>query len=62
MNAFFQVYLSVATLVILLIIVAAVTKGFVFVVSQSVSYLQGSFKKSANLAQRRVSDRYVSSN
>lgn len=48
MNAFFEVYLSVATLVILLIIVAAFTKGFVFVASQSVNYLRGSFKKSVN--------------
>ncbi|MFZ0916327.1 MAG: hypothetical protein WAN04_05470 [Candidatus Udaeobacter sp.] len=40
MNAFLEVYLSVAILVILLIIVAAFTHGFVFVVSQCARYLR----------------------
>ena len=62
MNAFFEVYVSVATLVILLIIVAAFTKGFVFVVSQCVRYLRGSFTKTVNSARHRVSDRYAISN
>lgn len=38
MNAFFEVYLSVATLAILLIIVEAFTNRFVFVVSQCARY------------------------
>jgi hypothetical protein len=57
MNAFFEVYVSVATLVILLIIVAVFTKSFVFVVSQCVRYLRDSLTKSVNSARRRVSDR-----
>jgi hypothetical protein len=62
MNAFFEVYVSVATLVILLIIVAVFTKGFVFVVSQCVLYVCGSFTKTVNLARHRVSDRSALSN
>ena len=54
MNAFFEVYLSVATLVILLIIVAAFTHGFVFVVSQCARYLRGSFTKRVNSAPHSV--------
>ena len=54
MNAFFQVFLSVAILVILLIIVAVFTHGFVFVVSHSARYLRGSFTKRANSAPQSV--------
>jgi len=54
MNAFFEVSLSVATLVILLIIVAAFTQGFVFVVSQCARYLRGSFTKRVNSTPHSV--------
>ena len=54
MNAFFEVSLSVAILVILLIIVAAFTQGFVFVVWQCARYLRGSFTKGVNSNQHSV--------
>jgi ABC-type microcin C transport system permease subunit YejE len=56
MNAFFEVYVSVPTLAILLIIVAVFTKGFVFVVSRCVRYLLGSLTKTVNVIRHRVSD------
>ena len=62
MNAFFEVSVFVATLVILMIIVAVFTNGFVFVVSKCVRYLRGSFTKTVNLARHRVSDRSAISN